>query len=250
MENTIQTTEEVTEETEVVTPAISETTEMETPETPEVEETEQTQQEAQPIQPEAPDYRQKFVESQREAILQNERLKQKDAHINKLTTRDTPTDDEMRSLYPQWDQLDDYNRSVLTDMVETRKRAILAEERANALEESRRFEDSLEDFAQTPPDEFKDLKGKEAEFKRFAKKKANVGLPLDTLAKAFLFDIKEDITPEHKPVLTPGLENGNGGPRTAPKPKKLSVEDASKLRKTDYKEYLRLVKAGMIEEDF
>lgn len=247
MENTIQTTEEVTEQTEVVTPATSETTETETHETPEVEETEQQPQPE--LQPEAPDYRQKFVESQREAILQNERLKQKDAHISKLTTKDTPTDEEMRSLYPEWDNLDDYNKRVLTHTRQAEKRAIAAEERANALEESRRFEDSLEDFTETPPDEFKGLKGKETEFKRFAKRKVNVGLPLDTLAKAFLFDIKDEITPEHKPVLTPGLENGNGGPRTAPKPKKLSLEEASNLRKTNYREYMRLVKAGMIDDE-
>ena len=245
-EEEIQTTDEVTETTVEAPADNSEVSEQETPQTPEVEKTEQhSQQENQPTEP---DYKNKFVESQREAILQNERLKQKDAHINKLTNKDTPTDDEMRSLYPEWDQLDDYNRRVLTHTRQTEKRAIAAEQRAEALERKREFEDNLEDFTDSPPQEFKALKGKESEFKRFAQRKANVGLPLDTLAKAFLFDIQDEIQPEHKPTLTPGLERGSGGPRTAPKTK-IGLEEASLIRKTDYKRYMELVKNNQIEED-
>jgi hypothetical protein len=247
MNEEIQTSEEETEQTEVVTPATSETTETETPieETPEVEVTEQQPQQ----EPAQPDYKNKFVESQREAILQNERLKQKDAHISKLTTKDTPTDDEMRSLHPEWDQLDDYNKRVLTQIRQADKRAIAAEERATALERKREFEDSLVDFVESPPPEFKALKGKESDFKRFAQRKANIGLPLDTLAKAYLFDIQDEIQTPHTPTLTPGLERGSGGPRSAPKPKKISAEEGREIRKTNFEEWRRLVKAGQIEED-
>lgn len=245
-EEEIQTPVEGTEQT-VETPDDNiEVSEKETPQTPEVE-----QEIEQPVQPEPKpelDYRNKFVESQREAILQNERLKQKDAHINKLTNKDTPTDDEMRSLIPEWDQLDDYNKRVNIQIRQADKRALAAEERANALERKREFEDSLEDFTDSPPQEFKGLKGKESEFKRFANRKANVGLPLDILAKSFLFDIQDEIEPEHKPTLTPGLERGSGGPRSAPKTK-ISLEEARTLRETNYSKYMDLVKAGQIEED-
>lgn len=249
MNEEIQTTDEVTEQAVEIPDDNIESQELETPQTPEVGQEPVQQEPQQPTQPQEPtDFRKKFVDSQREAILQNERLKQKDAHISKLTTKDTPTDDEMRSQYPQWDQLDDYNRSVLTDMVETRKRAIRAEERADALERKREFEDSLVDFVDSPPQEFKGLKGKEAEFKRFAQRKANIGLPLDTLAKAFLFDIQDEIQTEHKPVVTPGLERGSGGPRSAPTPSKVSLEEAGKIRKTDYKRYMELVRNNQIED--
>lgn len=249
MNKEIQTPVEGTEQAVEIPDDNIESQEPETPQTPEVEQEIEQPVQPEPAQPAQPDYKNKFVESQREAILQNERLKQKDAHISKLTTKDTPTDDEMRSLYPQWDQLDDYNRSVLTDMVETRKRAIRAEQRTDALERKREFEDSLVDFVDSPPQEFKGLKGKESEFKRFAQRKANIGLPLDTLAKAFLFDIQDEIQPEHKPVVTPGLERGSGGPRSAPKPAKVSLEEAATIRKTDYKRYMELVKAGKIDDD-
>jgi hypothetical protein len=55
--------------------------------------------------------------------------------------------------------------------------------------------------------------------------------------------------PAHKPIKTPGLENGTGGPRQAPKPKKMPIEEAAKLRETNYREYKRLLEAGQIETD-
>ncbi len=249
MNEELQTPVEGTEPTEEVTPQVDPEQEtLETPPAEEVpEETEQTspQPEEQPEDP----YKKKFVESQREAILQNERLKVKDARIEHLTTKDTPTDDEMRSLFPEWDQLDDYNKRVLTNQEAVSRRALRAEARADALATKQEFDDRLDDFLETPPDEYKNLSGRESDFRRFAKKKENVGLSLPILAKAFLFDLSDEITPEHKPTLTPGLEKGSGGPRQAPKPKKIFGEEAKRLRETDYKEWKRLVLAGQIEEE-
>lgn len=240
-------TPEGTEPTEVVTPAEnSETTEIETPQTPEVEE-----QVEQPQQPQV-DYKQKFVESQREAILLNERNKQKDAHISKLTSKDTPTDDELRTLYPWWDdpKTDEATKDFYRDQAATKRELKQTQNIALSLAEKLEFQEKLDDFIETPPDQFKGLKVKEAEFKRFAKRKDNIGLPLETLAKAFLFDVSDEISQTTPVIKTPGLENGSGGPRTAPKPKKMPIEEASELRQTNYQEYRRLVLAGQIEEEF
>jgi len=205
-----------------------------------------------PQQPQSVDYKQKFVDSQREAILLNERNKQKDAHLSKLTSKDAPTDDEMRSLYSWWDDpnVDTSTRDFYKEQAARDKQLKQTQNLAMTLSEKLEFQEKLDEFIYEPPTEFKGLKGKEAEFKRFAKKKDNIGLPLDTLAKAFLFDVSDDLTPTHTPTLTPGLENGTGGPRTAPKPQKVSLEDAKNLRENNYQEYLRLVKAGQIEDEF
>src|ERR1043165_5614227 len=117
MENTIQTPDEGTEIKEQVTPQAD--PEMETPQTPN-EVAEPSQEELQTEQPSlepetlaAPDYKQKFVDSQREAILLAERNRVKEAQIESLTKQDTPTDEAMRALYPEWDGLDEYNKRVL-----------------------------------------------------------------------------------------------------------------------------------------
>lgn len=254
MSESIQTTEEVTEFAEE-TPAI-EPQEQETPQAPTVEEAQGEQPEGQgneqaPTQQPQVDYKDKFVQSQREAILLNERNKQKEAQLSKLTSKDTPTDDEMRSLYSWWDNpdVDQATRDYYLERTQVDRRLKATESLAQTALQKLEFSEKLDDFVEEPPQEFSKLKGKEAEFKRFAKRKDNIGLPLETLAKAFLFDASEDAPPVHTPVKTPGLENGTGGPRQAPKPKKISLADAKALRETNFEEYRRLSKEGMIEEE-
>lgn len=243
MNEELQTPVEGTEPT-VETPAISESQEIETPQTP----VEAPSQEQAPQEPQQPDYKTKFVESQREAILLNERNKQNKARIEKLTTKDTPEDDEMRQVYSNWDELDEGSKAYHRDKRAMEKRVAYSEQVALSLAEKLEFEDKLEDFLETPPDEFKGIKGKESEFKRFAKKKDNIGLPMTILAKSFLFDVQDDIPKPHTPTLTPGLEKGTGGPRT-PTKTKISLEDSRTIRQTDYKRYMELVKSGQIEDD-
>lgn len=245
-----QTPEEGTEIEEVVTPQADQ--EQETPETPTVENLPEGEGENETTPPQQPDpkpdvdYKQKFVDSQREAILLNERNKIKDSRIEQLTKQDTPTDEAMRSLYPDWDTFNDVaKKAYLRIEAQNLKQARLEAQQEEILSRQR-LDDQLEDLIDDP--KFAKLKGKEAEFKRFAKKKENLGLSAEVVAKAFLFDASDDEVPEHKPTITPGLERGNGGPRTAPKPKKISLEEASNLRKTNWKEYKRLSDAGMIEE--
>lgn len=251
MSEEIQTPPDGTDLQEPVTPTVETPQDdlgLETPETPPVEAP--APEQAPPQQPPV-DYKDKFVQSQREAILLNARNQQKDAQLSKLTSKDTPTDDELRSLYPWWDDpnVDNATREFYKDQATRDKQLKATQTLAQTALQKLEFAEKLDDFIEEPPTEFKGLKGKEAEFKRFAKKKDNIGLPLDTLAKAFLFDVSDDLPPAHTPTLTPGLENGTGGPRTAPKPKKMPIEEASKLRQTNYREYQRLVMAGQIETE-
>ena len=44
------------------------------------------------------------------------------------------------------------------------------------------------------------------------------------------------------------MESGTGGPKESA-PKKLSYEEAAKIRAKDYRKYLQLLKEGKIEED-
>ena len=94
-------------------------------------------------------------------------------------------------------------------------------------------------------------KGKESEFKRFALRPANRGLSAEVIAKAFLFDANEEAPPaagDPPPQPREALPTGSGGPRGPIKPKKISLEDAAEIRKTDYKRYMELVRTNQIEE--
>jgi hypothetical protein len=243
----IQTPDEGTEQ-EQVTPQADQ--EIETPQTPSEEvETPQEQTPQEPETPAAPDYKQKFVDSQREAILLAERNRVKEAQLESLTKQDTPTDEAMRGLYPEWDNLDDYNKRVLirTETIAMQNAATRKEQQDILARQ--KLEDEIESVMDDP--KFSKLKGKEADFKRFALKPANRGLSAEVIAKAFLFDADEEAplaVGDPQPKTREALPTGSGGPRGDLKPKKISIEEAAVIRKTDYKRYKELLDANAFEE--
>lgn len=149
-------------------------------------------------------------------------------------------------MYPEWDNLDDYNKRVLirTETIAMQNAATRKEQQDILARQ--KLEDEIESVMDDP--KFSKLKGREAEFKRFALKPANRGLSADVIAKAFLFDAEEETPPNPEPMPKEALPTGSGGPRGSIKPKKISLEDAANIRKTNYKRYLELVKTGAIEE--
>lgn len=244
MSDEIQTTDRVTETTEIETPQtqVEETTEnpsedVETTEETQTESTEQT-----PPESTEPDYKQKFVESSRESILNAERVKVRDAQLEQLTKTDTPTDEAMRLVYPEWDELNEVTKKALVKQEAQEMRQKRIELRQEEIDNRQRLADELNEVIQSNDK----LLGKESEFKKFAANPKNKGISAEVLAKAFLFDVEVPATPVPKGEALP---TGNGGPRGDLKPKKISIEEAGEIRKTDNKRYMELVKAGMIDDD-
>ena len=225
--------------------------EPETPQTPVEPETPQepeapAAQPAQPETPQAPDYKDKFVNSQREAILAAERVNIANARIEQLTNTDTPTDEAMRKLYPEWDQFNEITKTTLIRQETLAMQQAQTLAKQQEIDARQKLEDQLDDVIDNP--DFPKLKGQEAEFKRFARNPKNRGIAAETLAKAFLFDAEEPApsTPNPKPMEA--LPAGSGGPRGDLKPKKISIEEAAEIRKTDYRKYKQLLDSGAIEE--
>lgn len=234
----IQTPEEGTEQ-EQVTPQAPET---ETPQIPsEVEAPTETPEPLEPA-PTDPDYKQKFVDSQREAILLAERNKVKEAQIEKLTKTDTPTDEAMRLVYPDWDTYNDIAKKAFIKQESQEMRLRATEARQNELDSRLNQDEEIQTQIQSNPK----LQGKESEFKRFAQNPKNKGISAEVLAKAFLFDVEVPTAPAPQSEALPA---GSGGPRGDQGPKKISIEEAAQLRKTDNKRYMELVKSGQIDDD-
>jgi len=151
----------------------------------------------------------------------------------------------MRQVYPEWDTFTDITKQAFIRIEAQNMRQARMEAQQQDISARQQLEDKLEEFLDSPPEAFKKIIGKEAEFKRFAKKKNNIGLSLETLAKAFLFDAEEE-TPAQP--MKEALPTGSGGPRGPLKPKKISTEEARHIRETDYQHWLELVKSDAIEE--
>jgi hypothetical protein len=240
----IQTPDEGTETTEPVTQSeiTEETVALEPTAEAETTSTEEVTEPASEPQPQLVP-KEKFVASQRESILNNERIKVAETRIDQLTKQDTPTDEAMKLLYPEWDQLDEYNKKVLV------RQETIAMQQARLLNEQQqildrqKLEDELDTIIETNPK----LQGREADFKRFARSPKNRGINAEVLAKAFLYDGDDETQPPAP--KTEAIPSGNGGPREPLKPKKLTIEAAAILRQTNYPAYMEAVKNKRIESD-
>jgi hypothetical protein len=199
---------------------------------------------AEPEIPEGYIPKEKFVASAQESILNAERVKVKEAQIENLTKTDTPTDEVMRLVYPEWDEFNEVTKKafIKQEVQEIKQRRI--ELQQQDIIDRQRLEDELEAVIESNPK----LQNKESEFKRFARNPKNKGINADVLAKAFLFDASEE--QPAKPAAKPeALPQGSGGDRQPLKPKKISIEEAAKIRQTDNNRYMELAKAGLIDDE-
>lgn len=92
---------------------------------------------------------------------------------------------------------------------------------------------------------FPQLKDVKEEFETYLQNPENKGMHIKTAAKAFLTEkgLLDGGAPRK------GLERGTGGDHQ-PIPQGMSVEDAEKLRKTDYKRYRELIKKGQLKVNY
>lgn len=153
------------------------------------ESTEQTPPEPQPA-PEGYVPKDKFVASAQESILNAERVKVRDAQLEKLTKIHTPTDDAMRQLYGEWDDLNEVTKKALIKQEAQEMRQHRIEAQQEEILNRIKLDEELGSVIESNPK----LSGKETEFRRFAANPKNKGISADVLAKAFLFDVSEDTT--------------------------------------------------------
>jgi hypothetical protein len=191
-------------------------------------------------QPQEPDYKEKFAQSTRENQILAAKVSQYESR-RELTNQ--PTETELKAAFPTWDFMSETEKDIAKRQLVSERKAEAALAAQQRRDEDEKWNNQLEFEITSNPD----LSGKEREFKEYASKPTHRGAPVDVLADAFLH--KATSTPPPKNTPRQVLNTGTGGPKESVKPKKVSLEEATVIRKTDYKRYMELVKAGLIEED-
>lgn len=218
----------------------------ETPEEPKEEPIEETPELEEPVE-ESPeelsvDYREKFTESTREAQVLTAKNKKLTEIIDKASELDEPTEEELRREYFDWEGLSEVEQKLAKDNLMNKKKFELVHQAVQETKKIDEWADKLDKFIEesSASGKYPELEGMEDTFRRFSMKPTRRGVDFEDLVKAFLFDV----TP---PAKNKGslLETGTGGPKEL-KPKTLSVEDISKIRKADPKRYRSLIKEGKI----
>lgn len=195
------------------------------------------------------DYKDKFVESTREAsalYFKNQKL---NSVIEEASLIGDPTIDELKEFAKQtgadYEDLDEFSQNIL-------KRTYINEKRfekiQNVAKESKQIDEwanRVDTFIEDAVDKSKypSLNSLGQDFKKFAMKESRRGVDLDDLVASFLFSAERSMKlPPRKSVL---LSNGNS--MAAPQPNAgISDQQAAFIRENDPKEYRRLIKTGQI----
>lgn len=249
--------EDIKEEVDKVINTPEETPENPTPEPviePEIEEEiEEVEEQEEPKKPEEkeelppePDYKEKFVNSTREAQVLASKNKKITEVIEQAASLDEPTDEEMTKSYPDWDLMTDSERRLAKDSVLSKKKFALIH---NAILETKKVDEwvaKVDEFVEDPKTitDNPALEGKEADFRAFCLKPTRRGVDFEDLVNSFLFTVK----PEQKHTGSL-LETATGGPKEN-KPKELTVEEISMIRRNDPKKYKELIKQGKVKINF
>jgi stress-induced morphogen len=182
---------------------------------------------------------------------ENQKIYAKNRVINKALADaedvPEPTEQELVNEFRDWDSMSDIEKSLAKETVISRRwRQTIAQakEQATKIE---KWNESVEEFV-SDPNTFithPDLEGKADEFQEFATAESNNSVPMNILVSAFLHEKSSGKTPNKGSMF----ETGSGGPNEKPTPKsdKLSLEDARKLRETDYTKYKEYLNAGKID---
>lgn len=204
-----------------------------------------------PVAKPEPDYKKKFSESTRNNQIVMSRFVELQKVLGDITRQEVPTDDEMRSLESDWEYMSDREKRDATKLVVLERRQNQIFKTINDIARDSENSRKLDEFIENEPK----LKGKEDAFISFATKDSNQGASMETVLKAFLYDVEEDIAPPNPaPVATaptesaPSLERGNpsaGAPQDTGR-KERSVEELKELRTKNPREYNDLVRKGLI----
>lgn len=185
------------------------------------------------------DYEAKFKESQKEAMILAEKIRQAEEEKNKKIVID---EIYLTEKYPDWEDM------TLGEQKAIRKTEELAQElqeiknNTNKFNNDRDWQEKVENYLNDEiPDMFPKIVGREEEFKRFATRPSRKGLPIDDLAKIFLFENPE--LPKKRSLFhAPG-----GADIVSPKDDGMSADEAAELMRTRPSEYLRLVRDKKIK---
>lgn len=195
-------------------------------------------------------YKKKFSASSRE----NQRINAKNRVINKALAEaedvPEPTEEELTKEYPDWEMMSDIEKTLATETVVSRNWRKMISEAKNQATKIEKWNESVGEFVTDPKtlSDNPELEGKTDDFTEFATQETNNNVPFPILVGAFLHQ-QSTQKPNNKGRM---FERGSGGLNEKPQPKKdtITLEEARKLRETDYNKWKEMLVQGKIEQNF
>jgi len=222
----------------------------------EIPEEEPEEEQAEPSKEEKEVLRKKLEAEKKKSSAsarENQKIYAKNRVINKaLTDADDlpdPTEEELTKEYPDWDVMSDIEKTLAKETAISRNwRKVIsdAKEQATKIE---KWNESVDEFIDDPItlNNNPGLEGKTDEFRTFATQEINNSVPFNILVSAFLYENGKGKSSNKGRMF----ERGSGGPNDKPQPRtgKITLEEARKLRETNYNLWKDKLNAGLIESD-
>lgn len=191
-------------------------------------------------------YKRKFAESSREAQILASKNRKITETIEQAAALPEPTEEELKAKYTDWDNLTDFEKQMAKDAYISSKRFGLINQAVIENSKVDEWAKKVDEYVENPTtlQNYKDLEGRQAEFRSFAMKESRRGLDMEELVKYFLA-----VEPKPTAPVAPGtmVQRPNGGNPPKPAAPGYTVEQAALLRKTDHKKYNELVMSGVIK---
>lgn len=197
------------------------------------------------------DYKKKFIESSKEALILHSRNKQIREAVENASKIPEPPEEEMRKIYGEdWDLMTDTEKRLVIDNYVNKKRFEMLQQAIMAGKDLEEWISKVERFSSDPKilNQYPELEGKQDEFVEFASKPTRRGLPLEDVVAAFLFNYEKTMKKPQGKMF----EVGTAGPnerQTFRKADKLTPDELAKLRKVDYRKYREYLKSHKVNFD-
>lgn len=195
-----------------------------------------------------PDLEERYKEQRREAQILNERNKQLTEAFTNSDTTVEPTEQELHKAARidgyEWDDLTMVEKSLLKkNFISERTMEVIksAVKDVRSIDEWAERVDSFVDTNETDQ-KYKQLIGREAEFRAFTMKQTHRGLPIDMLVGYFLYT--NEVTPKKKGSL---FLTNTGGEKEVIKSSMEDTDSVANLRVSNPREYRRQLKAGKVK---
>lgn len=194
------------------------------------------------------DYKEKFIASQKEALrIREENLKLlKDKE--KIISKPKVTDKELQEKYSDWEYYSENEQKLIRKTEEQERRLVALEAMNQSYLNEKKYSKDVDDQIGLwdATGEFKAVIKNKQDFKRFAKKDGNKGLPMDVLARLFLYELPKKAQPKGSTPMS--ISNVKHTDET--ENSQMTIEDVSLLRKTKPMEYMKRAANGEFDNIF
>lgn len=202
-----------------------------------------------PVKEPVIDHKKKFRESSSEANRLLSVARTQHEIIKTFTTEDQVSDDEMRTIHDDYDDMSpaDQNRWKRLEMESRRNNRILADQKTRELAQAK--ETAIKLLVESNP-----LLEKNAEeFKKFVEQPENALVDASTLAKSFLYDLQDQDPPIPSETIPakpePTMERGTANkgvipevPNQVKKPEEMNDDELADLMVREPRKYMEHVR--------